>query len=101
MESSHPLLQQQALTHIPLPSRVPPNLKFEVDDYEDEWTHPKDHFDFVHARFYGQSINDYPKLLEQCYRWAAAPKPKITCVADFTNIAIQSLAVGLSSKSGL
>lgn len=48
--------------------RVPPNVKFEVDDAESEWTFPLNHFDFIHARTLGGSIADMEKLLNQCYK---------------------------------
>ncbi|KAI9778816.1 MAG: hypothetical protein M1839_007906 [Geoglossum umbratile] len=49
------------------PSWVPPNVKFEVDDAEANWTFPPDHFDFIHARTMGGSIANMDKLLAQCY----------------------------------
>lgn len=46
---------------------MPPNVKFEVDDCEDEWTfqHP---FDYIHVRYMIGSIRDWPKLVAQSYR---------------------------------
>ena len=32
------------------PTWVPPNVRFEIDDFEEEWTFGRDRFDFVHAR---------------------------------------------------
>ncbi|KAI9754185.1 MAG: hypothetical protein M1815_005757 [Lichina confinis] len=48
------------------PPWVPPNLKFEVDDAESEWTHATK-FDYIHLRTLGGSFKDVPKLLRQCY----------------------------------
>lgn len=45
--------------------RVPPNLKFLIDDFEDEWI--DDEFDFIHARYLAGSVKDFPKLLRQAY----------------------------------
>ncbi|KAK2788540.1 hypothetical protein FQN52_006653 [Onygenales sp. PD_12] len=50
------------------PSLVPPNAKFIVEDIEDEWTYPPDHFNFIHARYLAVSIRDYPKLLKQSFQ---------------------------------
>jgi hypothetical protein len=46
--------------------RVPPNVQFEVDDIEEEWTF-KTPFDLIHVRFLACSIVDWPKLAKQCY----------------------------------
>lgn len=46
--------------------RVPPNVQFEVDDVEAEWTYHAP-FDLVHVRFMAASILDWPKLVGQCY----------------------------------
>jgi hypothetical protein len=32
------------------PSWVCPNLEFVVEDFEDEWVHEPESFDFIHAR---------------------------------------------------
>ncbi|KAH0556182.1 hypothetical protein GP486_005887 [Trichoglossum hirsutum] len=50
------------------PRWVPPNVKFEVDDAESDWSFPPNHFDFIHARTMGGSISDLDKLLAQCYK---------------------------------
>jgi len=47
------------------PSFVPPNLKFEIDDVEEEWTWGK--FDYIHLRTMNASFNDWPKFFKQCY----------------------------------
>jgi hypothetical protein len=43
---------------------VPPNLKFLVDDFEDEWLNG-DNFDLVHIRGTIQVVKDLPKLLQR------------------------------------
>jgi len=45
------------------PLWVPPNVKFMVDDIEDEWVHST--FDFIHMRTISPIIKDVPKLLKQ------------------------------------
>ncbi len=43
------------------PSFVPPNLRFEIDDVEDEWIF-KNKFDFIHCRMLTGSIADWPRV---------------------------------------
>ena len=50
------------------PTMVPPNLTFEVDDFEQEWTFQKDSFDFIHWRLLLASVSDYPKLFRQAFQ---------------------------------
>ncbi|KAL0939123.1 methyltransferase domain-containing protein [Colletotrichum truncatum] len=48
------------------PDFVAPNVKFEVDDVEDEWTfaHP---FDYIHSRFMTSSISNWKEYITKCY----------------------------------
>ncbi|KAF5017330.1 hypothetical protein F66182_10759 [Fusarium sp. NRRL 66182] len=48
------------------PTWVPPNLRFIVDDIEDEWMHGHD-FDFVHMRCISPWLKDQVKVLRQAY----------------------------------
>jgi hypothetical protein len=45
--------------------RVPPNVKFEVDDVEQPWVHDK--FDYIFSRYMSTSILDWPKLVENVF----------------------------------
>ncbi|KAL9006940.1 MAG: hypothetical protein Q9188_000316 [Gyalolechia gomerana] len=47
-------------------SKVPPNVRFEVDDVEDDWAYHQP-FDYIHCRMMGNAIKDWPKLHRQCY----------------------------------
>ena len=49
------------------PSWVPPNLKFVIDDAEDDWVGSSE-FDFIHLRTLSGSIKDIPRLLQQAYQ---------------------------------
>ncbi|EEH41764.2 hypothetical protein PAAG_03685 [Paracoccidioides lutzii Pb01] len=49
------------------PKLVPPNVKFLIDDVEDEWGYENEPFDFIHARYLTRAIKNMPRLLEQCY----------------------------------
>ncbi|KAM5354572.1 hypothetical protein ACJ41O_001219 [Fusarium nematophilum] len=48
------------------PSWVPPNVSFEVDDVESEWTHQVP-FDFVFCRYMTCCIVDWPALTKSVY----------------------------------
>lgn len=47
--------------------RVPPNVKFEIDDAEADWTWPLDHFNLVHMRTMTGCIRNWDKLFRQAY----------------------------------
>ncbi len=51
-------------------ARVPPNVKFEVDDAEEVWTF-RENFDFVHSRYMAFSIQDWPRFIRQSYEHTA------------------------------
>ncbi|KAH1497616.1 hypothetical protein LV164_004456 [Aspergillus fumigatus] len=48
------------------PTWVPPNLSFEVDDFESDWEYSKP-FDFIHARDLQGSVSDYNRLVAQAF----------------------------------
>ncbi|KAK2017586.1 S-adenosyl-L-methionine-dependent methyltransferase [Colletotrichum eremochloae] len=48
------------------PPWVPPNCRFQIADFEKEWTFTKS-FDFIHARNLEGCISDLPKFLEECF----------------------------------
>jgi len=49
------------------PAFVPPNLEFQIDDFEQEWTFRNDTFDLIHSRLLLASISDYPRLFQQAF----------------------------------
>ena len=48
--------------------RIPPNLKFIIDDAEDIWVFPN-RFDLIHARLMVGSFNDWPKFFREAYKY--------------------------------
>lgn len=50
------------------PVFVPQNVEFQIDDARQEWTFPKESFDFIHARTLAGSILDWPSFLDQAYQ---------------------------------
>lgn len=51
------------------PDWIPPNVKFVIDDFEDEWLYGHRKFDFIHARYLAASCKDFSKLLQRCYEF--------------------------------
>ncbi|KAL4793086.1 S-adenosyl-L-methionine-dependent methyltransferase [Aspergillus venezuelensis] len=47
------------------PSFVPPNLEFQVDNFEDEWNFRENSFDLIHSRLLLASVSDYPALFSK------------------------------------
>jgi len=54
------------------PTWVPPNSKFEIEDFLQPWTFAKDSFDLVHMRMLFGSVDDWPKLMGEAFK---ATKP--------------------------
>jgi hypothetical protein len=51
------------------PGWIPPNVRFEIDDAQLEWTYPASHFDFIHIRCLMGSIMDWPELFRQAHQY--------------------------------
>ena len=49
------------------PGWVPPNLEFQIDDAQLNWTFREELFDFIHVRYLYGAIEDWPKLYRQMY----------------------------------
>ncbi|KAL9009922.1 MAG: hypothetical protein Q9173_005091 [Seirophora scorigena] len=49
-------------------TRIPPNVKFEVDDCEEPWTF-QEKFDVVHARYLAAAVKDWPRLTAQAFQF--------------------------------
>jgi hypothetical protein len=47
---------------------VPPNLNFEIDDLEQEWTFSRK-FDYIHSQMMIGAFQDWPKYVGQCYEF--------------------------------
>ncbi|KAF1965155.1 methyltransferase [Bimuria novae-zelandiae CBS 107.79] len=65
----HPQCTVSAIDLSPIqPTWVPPNVKFEIDDCEQDWTWPIAHFDYVHLRTMAAAIRNWDRLFAQAYR---------------------------------
>lgn len=47
---------------------MPANVKFEIDDCEQPWTFEK-LFDFIHVRYMAATVIDWPKLVDQTFKF--------------------------------
>lgn len=70
-----------------LPDYVPPNVRFEVDDVEEEWTYSRP-FDYIHSRVMTGSISDWDLYLRRCYHnlvpggWVELQEIAVYCESD-------------------
>ncbi|KXH68314.1 hypothetical protein CSAL01_01778 [Colletotrichum salicis] len=46
---------------------IPPNVKFEIDDVEEEWTYSRP-VDYIHSRMLNSSIYDWKLFLKQAFK---------------------------------
>ncbi|KAF4816057.1 Secondary metabolism regulator LAE1 [Colletotrichum siamense] len=49
-----------------MPEYVPPNVKFEIDDLEEEWIYSRP-FDYIHSRMMNSSISDWKTYLQKAF----------------------------------
>ncbi|KAH7013798.1 S-adenosyl-L-methionine-dependent methyltransferase [Ilyonectria destructans] len=49
------------------PSWVPPNVSFQIDDAQLDWTYEPESFDFIHVRYMHGAIEDWEKLYRQMF----------------------------------
>jgi len=50
------------------PSWTLPNVKFEIDNFEQPWTYADNSFDFIHMRDVVMSVRDWPELMKRAYQ---------------------------------
>ncbi|KAJ4299105.1 hypothetical protein N0V90_004349 [Kalmusia sp. IMI 367209] len=50
------------------PTWVPPNVKFEIDDAEQDWTWPENFFDYVHLRTMAAAVRNWDRMFQQAFR---------------------------------
>ena len=49
------------------PAWIPSNLKFEIDDFNLEWTFPSNHFDYIHTRWLLGTTADWNLFYARAY----------------------------------
>jgi cyclopropane fatty-acyl-phospholipid synthase-like methyltransferase len=50
------------------PSWVPPNIRFEIEDFSDDWTFKLNDFDYIHLGCLSGSVGNWPRLYKQAYK---------------------------------
>ena len=45
---------------------MPPNVKFEIDDIDEEWTYNQP-FDYIHSRMMNVSVKNWAEYLRKIY----------------------------------
>lgn len=50
------------------PGWVPPNLRFEIEDAQLDWTFEPESFDFIHIRYMHGVFDDWNKFYRQVYK---------------------------------
>lgn len=67
--------------------RIPPNCRFEIDDFELDWSYIYP-FDFIHARSIEGSVKDYRRLFQQAREnltpggWIEVAEPTVGVFCD-------------------
>ncbi len=57
------------------PEWLPPNCRFEINDMEQPWTWDEDSFDFIFARDLITTVRNYPKLIDEIYKYVLYRNP--------------------------
>lgn len=64
--------------------RIPPNLRFEVDDLEMPWNFTNK-FNFIHTEAMIGAIQDWPKYFSQSFEYGRFYKPILLVVSFSTH----------------
>lgn len=57
---------------------IPPNLRFEVDDFTEPWLFRKESFDLIHARSLFGCVADWPKFYQEALEYVALPRSHLS-----------------------
>ncbi|KAJ9656390.1 hypothetical protein H2198_004968 [Neophaeococcomyces mojaviensis] len=73
MSEKYPQTQIVGVDLSPIqPEWAPENVRFEIDDVEDEWTWPENHFDLIHSKvMLLGSIRNHRRYFEQAFKQCA------------------------------
>jgi hypothetical protein len=54
---------------------VPPNVRFEIDDFTEPWLFKKNHFDFIHVRSLYGCVADWSTFYREALEYVKPPPP--------------------------
>jgi cyclopropane fatty-acyl-phospholipid synthase-like methyltransferase len=79
------------------PSWVPLNVRFEIEDFTDDWTFKPNEFDYIHIGCLYVYVNDWPKFYRQVYRYITPCPSLVTKGRRLTVLGILSRESGWSN----
>lgn len=69
MAEKHPEADVKGIDVAPIqPTWVPPNARFEIDDFNLDWA-DEGKYDMIHQRELLGSVTDWAKFYDQCFRY--------------------------------
>lgn len=94
MADKYPLADIVGVDLSPIqPAWAPENIKFEIDDIEDEWTWPENHFDLIYSKtMLVGGIKNAQRYFEQAYKHCA-PNGYFECLEMTTRISSDHYAI--------
>ncbi|OJD21936.1 hypothetical protein ACJ73_06725 [Blastomyces percursus] len=66
-QSTTTSLESNAMRYSYENGRLPPNVGFELDNIEEDWSYKRP-FDFIHSRHLASAVTDWPRLVRQAYQ---------------------------------
>jgi hypothetical protein len=73
-----------------------------VDDVEDEWLRPKNHYDYIHSRHMVMAVKNWPKLLKQALEYASLlPLGMLGSVLMKSKTATSNRAAGMRCRKSI
>lgn len=60
-------------------------MKFEIDDAEQDWTWPENHFDYIHLRTMAAAIRNWDRLYTQALRYVLPPTLHLSSTSPLAN----------------
>ncbi|KAK1460716.1 hypothetical protein CCUS01_08821 [Colletotrichum cuscutae] len=73
---------------------VPPNVRFEIDDIEEEWTYSEP-FNYIHSRFMNASVANWKEYLNKCYESVIFQQYPLTSrIGRLTGLGLSNIAPG-------
>ncbi|KAK1451957.1 hypothetical protein CMEL01_06531 [Colletotrichum melonis] len=73
---------------------VPPNVRFEIDDIEEEWTYSEP-FNYIHSRFMNASVANWKEYLKKCYESVIFQQYPLTSrIGRLTGLGLSNIAPG-------